>query len=75
MLNNDVRVGPAPCKDCPDRFLGCHDHCEKYIAWTTRRKEIARLDYEFNKQEQRLNQYEYDRKRTKKYRGQGGKMI
>lgn len=19
-----------PCKDCPDRELGCHDYCEKY---------------------------------------------
>lgn len=18
------------CKDCPDRYPGCHDHCEKY---------------------------------------------
>lgn len=20
----------SPCKDCPDRYLGCHDRCEKY---------------------------------------------
>lgn len=20
----------APCKDCKDRYLGCHDRCEKY---------------------------------------------
>lgn len=20
----------APCKDCSDRYLGCHDKCEKY---------------------------------------------
>ena len=20
----------APCKDCPDRKLGCHSKCEKY---------------------------------------------
>ena len=18
------------CKDCPDRYIACHDHCEKY---------------------------------------------
>ena len=23
----------APCKDCPDRYPGCHAKCEKYIAW------------------------------------------
>ena len=20
----------SPCKDCKDRFVGCHSHCEKY---------------------------------------------
>ena len=20
----------SPCKDCPNRVLGCHSHCEKY---------------------------------------------
>lgn len=20
----------GPCKDCPERFLGCHDRCGKY---------------------------------------------
>lgn len=23
----------SPCKDCPDRYLGCHSECEKYIAY------------------------------------------
>ena len=23
----------APCKDCPDRSLGCHASCGKYIAY------------------------------------------
>lgn len=27
----------APCKDCPDRVLGCHDTCIKYISY---RKEL-----------------------------------
>jgi hypothetical protein len=21
-----------PCKDCPDRAVGCHSKCEKYLA-------------------------------------------
>ena len=21
----------SPCKDCPDRVLGCHSTCQKYI--------------------------------------------
>ena len=23
----------APCKDCTDRYLACHDYCEKYKEW------------------------------------------
>lgn len=23
----------CPCKDCPDRFVGCHGTCEKYGTW------------------------------------------
>ncbi len=23
----------SPCKNCPDRHLGCHSECEKYIAY------------------------------------------
>ena len=23
----------APCKDCPDRALACHDTCSKYQAF------------------------------------------
>lgn len=22
-----------PCKDCPDRHIGCHSGCERYLAW------------------------------------------
>ena len=23
----------APCKDCPDRQMGCHGQCEKYQTY------------------------------------------
>ena len=23
----------GPCKDCPDRYVGCHSKCDKYIKW------------------------------------------
>ena len=22
-----------PCKDCPDRYVGCHSDCERYLTW------------------------------------------
>ena len=32
----------APCKGCPDRYLGCADHCRKaeYLQW---RQELERI--------------------------------
>lgn len=35
----------APCKDCPDRHLACHDHCERYQAfkeWNDKRLDDQR---------------------------------
>ncbi len=29
----------APCKDCQERELGCHDRCEKYQAFRVERQE------------------------------------
>ena len=33
----------APCKDCPDRYLGCHDHCDKFKEYDVERKRIREL--------------------------------
>lgn len=33
----------APCKDCPNRQIGCHSTCEKYLEF---RKEVDRLKQE-----------------------------
>ena len=38
-----------PCKDCPDRVLGCHKTCEKYLAYreeldAVREQKIAEND-------------------------------
>ena len=29
------------CKDCKERYLGCHDHCESYQKYRKKRNEIA----------------------------------
>lgn len=41
-----------PCKDCKDRVLGCHSHCEKYI-------EAKALHNKRNEEIKRTKQY-YD---------------
>ena len=33
----------APCKNCPNREIGCHGRCEKYLAFVeSNEKEINR---------------------------------
>ena len=42
------------CKDCPDRYPGCHDHCPKYLEQKAKNEEYKkqvkhamRVDSEF----------------------------
>lgn len=33
----------APCKNCPTRYLGCHDKCYKYQAFRQARDEYNKV--------------------------------
>ncbi len=35
----------APCKDCPDRAMGCHDRCKKYLNYKKQLDEIREENY------------------------------
>ena len=40
-----VRNGRSnPCKDCPDRYIACSDHCQKpeFLAWKAEQETIRR---------------------------------
>jgi hypothetical protein len=39
----------APCKDCPERVLGCHSTCEKYIAFREERDKMLAARYKANR--------------------------
>ena len=41
----------APCKDCPEREIGCHERCEKYQTFRKDRRE-------FNSQMQAISNYD-----------------
>lgn len=32
----------APCKDCPDRVVGCHSTCKRYTEYAKEREEIRK---------------------------------
>ena len=40
------------CKNCPDRKLGCHDECDRYISETIKQ-------YEINKEKARRTRLAY----------------
>lgn len=54
----------APCKDCKDRFYGCHDTCEKYIAFTRARQKYNQERWE----EVEIKSYCYDTLRKERKR-------
>jgi len=41
-----------PCKECPDRFPGCHSQCPKYLAW--------RKEYDKEKEQERQQKQLYN---------------
>lgn len=41
----------APCKDCDERYSGCHGKCDKYKTWSnswTEANRLAKKDLEDN---------------------------
>lgn len=63
------------CKNCPDRYPACHDHCPQFSAW---RKEHAK-ETDYNRQmtvSGRVYHYDYEDKHRekgkKKYLGKNG---
>ena len=45
----DKAVGDSPCKECQNRFPGCHGKCERYIEWQCRRKQERTAYYKENR--------------------------
>lgn len=43
MISTPRQIMPKPnppCKDCPDRVIGCHSTCEKYKAYNVEREKL-----------------------------------
>lgn len=36
----------SPCKDCPDRYVGCHERCNKYLAYADEREAERQARYQ-----------------------------
>lgn len=54
-----------PCKDCPDRHLGCHDGCEKYKAIKEKDTELKRKRSEERRRNKAIGEL-HEHRRTKK---------
>lgn len=48
-----AKINDAPCKDCPDRVLGCQGKCPKYMAYSNR----CKANYGPRKEYNSLNSY------------------
>lgn len=54
----------APCKDCPDRHMGCHGTCDLYKDY-----ERAKLEYYAEKEKKwsEIEKYKIRRNRRNKF--------
>lgn len=65
----------APCKDCPDRVVGCHGTCEKYIAFRKYRDELNERRIEENRVKDALwatSRFSKKKKRRRPYADRSG---
>ena len=51
----------APCKGCTDRYIACHDNCQRYQAWKAEVYEVQQKRNEFNRKNGRK---EWDLRRS-----------
>ena len=60
-----------PCKDCPDRQIGCHSTCEKYIEFKKENDKLRKERFIQNQITQyaiEANDRRYNRIRKCKYK-------
>lgn len=75
-FNQDPAVPNSPCKDCKDRYFGCHDVCRVYKEWAAKMRELnkkRRMESRFANctlPEARLNEREQRRKKKNRLLGQ-----
>ena len=59
-------MAEAPCKDCPNRFVGCHSVCNKYISYRAEKDKEAEVRLE--RMNNNTQMYDYKRAKYKRLR-------
>lgn len=52
----------GPCQDCPDRYVGCHSGCSKYIEWKAQEQQRKIATSEMYKTFRAVEDYEVKEK-------------
>ena len=60
MNNYKLKVN-SPCKDCKNRFLGCHSKCEGYKIY---KEELTSLQEDLDKQNSEIYLYKIGRSKA-----------
>lgn len=69
--------GNNPCRDCEERYEGCHGGCERYIAWKDGVNERKNSIYQARKGEALASSFTIDevfKIRAKKYKKKRGQF-
>ncbi len=56
----------GPCKDCEERYSGCHSECKRYLEWTEGIKEMKAAVYKAKGKDQALDEIAISASRKRK---------
>lgn len=51
----------SPCKDCNNRFLGCHSSCERYLDYKSEHDKFKQKVFAAKEEDWALNEVEQKR--------------
>lgn len=64
-MNPRIFNHPNACKDCPDRYVGCHSKCQKWNNYVTERDELYEKKLNARLEKEDVNKIKFINKRRK----------
>ena len=70
MALNGINTSDSPCKQCPNRYVGCHSTCVKYLDWSQQYK----IKLEQRREQKKIDNLLFDNqtRRNRQVRNEGG---
>lgn len=70
MALNGINTSDSPCKQCLNRYVGCHSTCVKYLDWSQQHK----IKLEQRREQKKIDNLLFDNqtRRNRQVKNEGG---